>query len=162
MKAETLQYNPVQKIIEGEVTDVYTNDSDLANTQPIYVTAKIVINPPNSNSSDYFIPIIINKLNLITESLAKLSLDMKNLKHSHISTDLSLIHSKLDVVVEAFGDIPEWIPAYLLQESTGLTADAIRQQLKNPARFEPGKDFRKNGRIWEVHKNAIPKVRRLK
>jgi hypothetical protein len=107
-------------------------------------------------------PMLVNQLNHITEKIIQLSIEVEDLKHSNTSYDLSLVHSKLDVIVNAFESIPEWIPANSLQESSGLTADAIRQQLKNPARFEPGKDFRKNGRIWEVHKNSISKVRRQK
>jgi len=145
--------------IEGEVVDSDANNSVLQNLQPLYITANIVVEPANT---DNYMPMIVNQLNQINEKIMQLSMEVEDLKHSNTSLDFSIVHSKLDVIVNAFESIPEWIPANSLQESSGLTAEAIRQQLKNPARFEPGKDFRKNGRIWEIHKNSISKVRRQK
>ena len=152
-----MQSNLVKtEIIEGEVIN---NDNTLKNLQPLYITASIVVEQANT---DNYIPMLVNHLNQINEKIMQLSLEVKDLKHLNTSFDLSAVFSKLDVIVNAFESIPEWIPAHSLQKSTGLTAGAIRQQLKNPLRFEPGKDFRKNGRIWEVHKNAMSKIRRLK
>ena len=156
-----LQHNlaVADEAIEGEVVGSDASNSAHQNLQPLYITANIVIEPANT---DNYMPMLVNQLNHITEKIMQLSIEVEDFKHSNTSYDLSVVHSKLDVIVNAFESIPEWIPANSLQESSGLTADAIRQQLKNPARFEPGKDFRKNGRIWEVHKNSISKVRRQK
>lgn len=69
---------------------------------------------------------------------------------------------KMDALSEAFASLPDWIPAYTLTESTGLGVDAIRKQLQNPKFFEPEVDCKQVGKIWFIHKSAIPKVRRLK
>ena len=69
---------------------------------------------------------------------------------------------KMDAIAGVFASLPEWIPAHTLQESTGLSIDAIRKQLKNPKNFEPEVDYKQIGKIWHINKNAIPKVRRQK
>ena len=146
-------------VVKSEVVESEVFSGTVQDTVPLYLQANIVIAPANT---DNYMPMLVSQLNHITEKIMQLSIEVEDLKHSNTSYDLSLVHSKLDVIVNAFESIPEWIPANSLQESSGLKADAIRQQLKNPARFEPGKDFRKNGRIWEVHKNSISKIRRQK
>ena len=73
--------------------------------------------------------------------------------------DLSV---KMDAIAGVFASLPEWIPAHTLQESTGLSVDAIRKQLLNPKNFEPEIDYKQVGKIWHINKNAIPKVRRQK
>jgi len=72
------------------------------------------------------------------------------------------IEAKMDAIAGVFASLPEWIPAHTLQESTGLSVDAIRKQLLNPKNFEPEVDYRQIGKIWHINKNAIPKVRRQK
>ena len=146
-------------VVKSDVVESEVFSGTVQDTVPLYLQANIVIAPANT---DNYMPMLVSQLNHITEKIMQLSIEVEDLKHSNTSYDLSLVHSKLDVIVNAFESIPEWIPANSLQESSGLKADAIRQQLKNPARFEPGKDFRKNGRIWEVHKNSISKIRRQK
>jgi hypothetical protein len=69
---------------------------------------------------------------------------------------------KMDAIAGVFASLPEWIPAHTLQESTGLSVDAIRKQLLNPKNFEPEVDYIQIGKIWHINKNAIPKVRRQK
>ncbi len=69
---------------------------------------------------------------------------------------------KMDALSEAFASLPDWIPAHTLTDSTGLGADAIRKQLQNPKFFEPEVDYKQVGKMWFIHKSAIPKVRRLK
>ena len=69
---------------------------------------------------------------------------------------------KVDAIMGIFDSLPEWIPANLLTETTGLTADTIRKQLQDPRLFEPEVDYKKVGRIWYIHKDAIVKVRRRK
>lgn len=142
------------KAIKGEVVDTVVQD-----TAPIYLSASIVIAPANT---DNYTPMIIDQLSHMNNNIAQLTQDLEDIKHSHVSLDLSIVHSKLDVIVEAFASIPEWIPANSLQESTTLSADAIRLQLKNPALFEPEVDYKKVGRIWYIHKNAIARIRRQK
>lgn len=88
--------------------------------------------------------------------------ELNNIVLQQDTSNIALLHKKIDVIIEAFGRFPEWIPANSLQESTGLKADAIRLQLQNPAIFEPEVDFKKIGRLWYVHKNAIAKIRRQK
>jgi hypothetical protein len=75
---------------------------------------------------------------------------------------LDEMSSKMDAIADVFASLPEWIPAHTLQESTGLSVDAIRKQLLNPKNFEPEIDYRQIGKIWHINKNAIPKVRRQK
>ncbi len=75
---------------------------------------------------------------------------------------LQKINTKMDALAGVFASLPEWIPAHTLQESTGLGADAIRQQIKNPKYFEPEVDYKQIGKIWHINKNAIPKIRRRK
>jgi len=75
---------------------------------------------------------------------------------------LQEMHTKMDAIAGVFASLPEWIPAHTLQESTGLSADAIRKQLQNPKHFEPEVDCKQIGIIWHINKNAIPKVRRQK
>ena len=72
------------------------------------------------------------------------------------------IVTKMDAIAGIFASLPEWIPAHTLQESTGLSVDAIRKQLLNPKNFEPEVDYIQIGKIWHINKNAIPKVRRQK
>ena len=72
------------------------------------------------------------------------------------------IATKMDAIAGVFASLPEWIPAHTLQESTGLSVDAIRKQLLNPKNFEPEVDYIQIGKIWHINKNAIPKVRRQK
>jgi len=69
---------------------------------------------------------------------------------------------KMDAIAGVFASLPEWIPAHSLQESTGLSVDAIRKQLQNPKNFEPEVEYKQIGKIWYINKNAIPKVRRQK
>lgn len=69
---------------------------------------------------------------------------------------------KVDAIMSIFDSLPEWVPSSLLTETTGLTADTIRKQLQDPRLFEPDVDYKKVGRIWYIHKNAIVKVRRRK
>lgn len=69
---------------------------------------------------------------------------------------------KMDALSEAFAYLPDWIPAHILTDSTGLGVDAIRKQIQNPKFFEPEVDCKQVGKIWFIHKSAIPKVRRLK
>jgi hypothetical protein len=75
---------------------------------------------------------------------------------------LDEISRKMDAIAGIFASLPEWIPAHTLQESTGLSVDAIRKQLQNPKNFEPEVDYIQIGKIWHINKNAIPKVRRQK
>ena len=79
-----------------------------------------------------------------------------------IANSVENMDTKLDALSEIFGSLPEWIPANTLKESTGLTVDAIRKQLQNPALFEPEVDCKQMGRIWYIHKNSIAKIRRQK
>ncbi len=140
--------------IESEVVNAVVQD-----TKPIYLTAKIVIAPVNTDS---YIPMIVDQLIQINTTVTQLAQEIEGIRNSSSTLDLSVIDAKLDVVVDAFDSIPEWIPANSLQESSGLSADAIRLQLKNPARFEPEVDYKKIGRIWWIHKNAMAKIRRQK
>ena len=75
---------------------------------------------------------------------------------------LDEMSTKMDAIAGVFASLPEWIPAHTLQESTGLSVDAIRKQLLNPKNFEPEVDYIQIGKIWHINKNAIPKVRRQK
>jgi len=75
---------------------------------------------------------------------------------------LDEISTKMDALAGVFASLPEWIPAHTLQETTGLSVDAIRKQLLNPKNFEPEVDYIQIGNIWHINKNAIPKVRRRK
>ena len=75
---------------------------------------------------------------------------------------LDELSAKMDAIAGVFASLPEWIPAHTLQESTGLSVDAIRKQLQNPKNFEPEVDYKQIGKIWHINKNAIPKVRRQK
>jgi len=75
---------------------------------------------------------------------------------------LSELSLKMDAIAGVFASLPEWIPAHTLQESTGLSVDAIRKQLQNPKNFEPEVDYKQIGKIWHINRNAIPKVRRQK
>ena len=72
------------------------------------------------------------------------------------------IVTKMDAIAGVFASLPEWIPAHTLKESTGLSTDAIRKQLRNPKNFEPGVDYKRIGSIWHINKNCIPKIRRQK
>ncbi len=75
---------------------------------------------------------------------------------------LDEISTKMDAIAGVFASLPEWIPAHTLKESTGLSTDAIRKQLRNPKNFEPGVDYKRIGSIWHINKNCIPKIRRQK
>ena len=75
---------------------------------------------------------------------------------------LDELSSKMDAIAGVFASLPEWIPAHTLQESTGLSVDAIRKQLLNPKNFEPEVDYKQVGKIWHINKSAIPKIRRRK
>ena len=75
---------------------------------------------------------------------------------------LDEIITKMDAIIGVFASLPEWIPAHTLQESTGLSVDAIRKQLLNPKNFEPEVDYKQVGKIWHINKSAIPKIRRRK
>ena len=69
---------------------------------------------------------------------------------------------KISRLYERLEDYPEWIPIASLKEETGLTADAIRKKLQNPALFEPEVDYRKIGRNWYVNKRVLARIRRQK
>lgn len=146
-------------IVKSEVIESEVVDGAIQDTAPFYLQAKIVITP--ANKDDYLL-MLIDHLSRINTNITRLTQEVEEIKNSSNSLDLSFVHSKLDVIVDAFDSIPEWIPANSLQESSGLTADAIRAQLKNPVRFEPGVDYKKIGRIWYVHKKSISKIRRQK
>ena len=75
---------------------------------------------------------------------------------------LDELSRKMDAIAGVFASLPEWIPAHTLQESTGLSVDAIRKQLLNPKNFEPDVDYKRIGSIWHINKNCIPKIRRQK
>jgi len=72
------------------------------------------------------------------------------------------LDKKMSALTEVFDTLPDWVPANLLASTTGLTVDAIRAQIQNPRLFEPEAEVQQRGRIWYIHKNAIPKVRRQK
>ena len=72
------------------------------------------------------------------------------------------LEKKVDALVEVFDSLPEWMPANILTHTTGLTADTIRKQLQNPLLFEPEVDYKMIGRIWYIHKTALPKIKRRK
>jgi len=107
-----------------------------------------------------------------TETTTLLSIMNTSLYHHTQSPNLSDdteviallgdIATKMDAIAGVFASLPEWIPAHTLQESTGLSVDAIRKQLLNPKNFEPEIDYKQIGKIWHINKNAIPKVRRQK
>jgi hypothetical protein len=75
---------------------------------------------------------------------------------------LKTILLRLEQINESINSLPEWIPANLLRDSTGLSADAIRKQLQNPALFEPEIDCKQVGRLWYIHRSSIGKIRRKK
>ena len=151
----------VNEVVEGEVVaPAVTAEASVVNTTDcIQVVANIVIAPANT---DNYIPMLMEQLSGISKVITQLSQEMESMRSESNALDLSVLDAKLNVIVEAFDSIPEWIPANTLQESSGLKADAIRLQLQNPARFEPGKDYKKIGRIWYVHKNSMAKIRRQK
>ena len=72
------------------------------------------------------------------------------------------LEKQMSTLTEIFDTLPEWVPANLLVASTGLTVDAIRAQIQNIKIFEPEAEVQQRGRIWYIHKSAIPKVRRQK
>ncbi|RLA80270.1 MAG: hypothetical protein DRG78_11320 [Epsilonproteobacteria bacterium] len=53
----------------------------------------------------------------------------------------------------------EWVPVAIVADLKGLTADAIRKQLKS-GDFEEGVDFKYKGSRIEVHQGAIGRIRR--
>ena len=69
---------------------------------------------------------------------------------------------RMEALQDIFDTLPDWIPANTLTETTGLTVDAIRAQIQNPYMFEPEAEIKQIGRIWYIHKRAVPKVRRQK
>ena len=160
--------------IEGEVIDAVVQD-----TAPIYWRATIQIKVPTTdesiNSLFFSIQRIENRLDLHSQSQDKIIelLSVMNTSlyaSSSVSTPqdegmmelLQDVSFKMDALSEAFASLPDWIPAHTLTDSTGLGADAIRKQLQNPKFFEPEVDYKQVGKIWFIHKSAIPKVRRLK
>lgn len=110
-----------------------------------------------------------NKLDKSIELLDILNTTLYHYKQNQSLSDdveaialLDEMSTKMDAIAGAFASLPEWIPAYTLQENTGLSVDAIRKQLLNPKNFEPEVDYIQIGKIWHINKNAIPKVRRQK
>jgi len=103
----------------------------------------------------------IDLLSIMNTSLYQGTTDTK-LSDGDMILLLQDISTKMDALAGVFASLPEWIPAHTLQESTGLSVDAIRKQLLNPKNFEPEVDYKQVGKIWHINKNAIPKVRRQK
>jgi hypothetical protein len=130
--------------------------------EPIVVRAQIqIIVTDNAKVATQ----VFNKISMMDISLIELAKKIEFLNHSIDSlniNELDSLHMKIDAIAELFAAYPEWIPANLLQESTGLTADSIRKQLKNPKLFEPEVEYKQIGRLWYVHKSAIYKIRRQK
>ncbi len=104
---------------------------------------------------------VINLLSIMNTTLYHQSTET-SFTDEDIAPLLKEMHTKMDAIAGVFASLPEWVPAHTLQESTGLSADAIRKQLHNPKNFEPEVDYKQIGSIWHIHKNAIPKVRRQK
>ena len=141
------------EVVEGEIIE---------KTQPVIVQARMQIVVQNSEAISVT---LLNRFEMLDMSLMHLSQKIERLSEAidRDSVDsLDNLHKKIDAIAELFGSFPEWIPTNSLQESSGLTADAIRKQLKNPAMFEPEVDYKKIGRIWYIHKNAMHKIRRQK
>jgi len=138
-------------------------NGEIMNTlEPIVVRAQIqIIVTDNAKVATQ----VFNKISMMDISLIELAKKIEFLNHSIDSlniNELDSLHMKIDAIAELFAAYPEWIPANLLQESTGLTADSIRKQLKNPKLFEPEVEYKQIGRLWYVHKSAIYKIRRQK
>lgn len=138
-------------------------NGEIMNTlEPIVVRAQIqIIVTDNAKVATQ----VFNKISMMDISLIELAKKIEFLNHSIDSlniNELDSLHMKIDAIAELFAAYPEWIPVNLLQESTGLTADSIRKQLKNPKLFEPEVEYKQIGRLWYVHKSAIYKIRRQK
>ncbi len=101
-------------------------------------------------------------LRIVSTTLYEGRSHSSRIEESEMITILEDLHSKMDALAGVFASLPEWIPAHTLQDSTGLSVDAIRKQLLNPRNFEPEVDCKQIGKIWHINKNAIPKVRRQK
>ena len=145
------------------IKDTTAVNGEIMNTlEPIVVRAQIqIIVTDNAKVATQ----VFNKISMMDISLIDLAKKIEFLNHSIDSlniNELDSLHMKIDAIAELFAAYPEWIPANLLQESTGLTADSIRKQLKNPKLFEPEVEYKQIGRLWYVHKSAIYKIRRQK
>jgi hypothetical protein len=100
-------------------------------------------------------------LEILETSLFELDDGLKSISLS-TPEELKVLVEKVQRMVEMFESYPDWVPVSSLQDTTGLTVDAIRKQLQNPMFFEPGVDYKKSGRFWYIHKNAIARIRRKK
>jgi len=101
-------------------------------------------------------------LNIMNTSLYHHTQSQNMRDDAEAVTLLDELSTKMDAIAGLFASLPEWIPAHTLQESTGLSVDAIRKQLLNPKNFEPEVDYKQVGKIWHINKSAIPKIRRRK
>ncbi len=155
-------------IVEAEVVE---------NLEPIHVTGVLQFVIPTPNEAMHMMHQSLvgiqktisghhaettNLLNIMNTSLYHHSQSSSLKDDVEVIALLDEMSKKMDAIAGVFASLPEWIPAHTLKESTGLSSDAIRKQLRNPKNFEPGVDYKRIGSIWHINKNCIPKIRRQK
>ena len=164
--------------VEAVTTEVTTTRAKvIEELEPIQVTGvlQFVIPTPNEAMNMMYQSLVGIKQTISEhheETANLLSIMNTSLYHHtqspNIRDDVEVIalldemSTKMDAIAGVFASLPEWIPAHTLKESTGLSTDAIRKQLRNPKNFEPGVDYKRIGSIWHINKNCIPKIRRQK